>query len=212
MPTPPQLTAVIRLLSPALKATGWTRFGGTFNRESEPGLVHAINFQSSRYGGKFTTNLGVYVREIDFYFDDWWGRQGKSGEPGRDGVVREEVCWLRTRLGRLGSTDEDLWWSYDEDAPTLAEDIRVRLEHQASRAFHEATSRRAILDAYVVGRGLPSWRRMEARTPLGYAVLLSGAGRSAEATQVIEEVLLKASGKPFAAVASVLGERLGLSN
>ena len=88
----------------------------------------------------------------------------------------------------------------------------MRLEHRASRAFHEATSRRAILDAYVVGRGLPSWRRMEARTPLGYAVLLSGAGRSAEATQVIEEVLLKASGKPFAAVASVLGERLGLRN
>ena len=85
MPTPPQLTAVIRLLSPALKATGWTRFGGRFDRESETGLVHAINFQSSRYGGKFTTNLGVYVREIDFDFDDWWGRQGKSGEPGRDG-------------------------------------------------------------------------------------------------------------------------------
>jgi hypothetical protein len=153
----------------------------------------------------------VYVREIDFYFDDWWGREGKSGEPGREGAVREEVCWLRARLGRLGSAREDLWWTYDEDTRNVTEDIRVRLEQQASHAFDEAASRRAILDTYAVGRGLPSWR-MERRTPLGYAVLLSGASREEEAIKVIEEVLAKASGKPFAATVSVLAERLRLTS
>ncbi len=74
----------------------------TFNREHEVGLVHVIGFQGRQWGGRFTINLGIYVREIDVIFDDWWGRQSKARESGRDGSVREEVCLLRARLGRLG--------------------------------------------------------------------------------------------------------------
>lgn len=207
MPTTRELTTVIQDIAPDLKAVGWKKFGTTFNREAEAGLVHVINFQGSQWGGKFTVNLGVYVREIDRLFDDWWGRQGKVGEPGRDAVVREDICWLSERLGRMGPENEDRWWAYDNPAAE-AEDIRIRLARDAAPAFDEVSSRAKILEIWPLGSGVGRWR-IERRSPLGYAILLNAAGRSEEARAVIEEVRRKARGMPFFHVATMLGEELG---
>ena len=98
MPSPKALTVAIRELAPALKDSGFRRFGNTFNCEVEPGLIQVVGFQASKWGDKFTVNLGIYVREVDKLFDDWWGRS-MTGVPGRDGAVEEEVSWLRVRLG-----------------------------------------------------------------------------------------------------------------
>src|SRR5437879_10849709 len=100
MPSPKAMTAVVARLAPGLKADGFRRFGATFNRVTEPGLVHVVGFQASRWGDEFTVNLGVYVREIDDLFDSIWGGS-KAGVPGLDGAVKEYECWLRARLGEI---------------------------------------------------------------------------------------------------------------
>jgi len=84
----------------------------TFNRKPEDGLIHVVNFQGSKWGDKFTVNVGIYVREVDELLDDWWRRERKSGLPGHDGAVLESVCWLRERIGRFDSDGHDKWWSY----------------------------------------------------------------------------------------------------
>ena len=107
MPSPPELTKVIVDVAPELRRLGFKRFGTTFNREADPGLVHVIGFQASRSCGDFFVNLGVYVREVDALLHVWWGRSGKSGAPGLDAAVRQEVCWLRMTLGQAGSITSD---------------------------------------------------------------------------------------------------------
>jgi hypothetical protein len=156
----------------------------------------------------FTVNLGIYVREIDQLFDDWWGRQGKKGRPGRDVVVREEVCWLRSRLGSLPTDGEDTWWDYS--APDVAaSDVRARFKQDAEPAFSEAKSRAALIAQWQpLGRSPTRWR-IERRTPLGTAVLLKGAGRADDARGIIEEACRSSRGTPFFYVVSALAEGLG---
>src|SRR5450759_3794583 len=154
MPTPAELTSVIRDVAPELRRLGFKRFGTTFNREAEPGLVHVVGFQGSQSGGRFTVNLGVYVHEVDVLFHDWWGRSGKQGTPGRDAGVPEEVCWLRTRLGRVGSRG-DAWWDYAAGA-TAATDVAGLLVREGDAAFGEASSRAALV----------KWWRKRAEMPV----------------------------------------------
>lgn len=190
----------------------------TFNREPEPGLVHVIGFQGSQSGGKFTVNLGIYVREIDVMFDDWWGRRGKAGEPGRDGAVREEVCWLRARLGRLGPEGdrEDKWWGYEEPAAAAA-DVRDRFLYHAEPAFAQAKNRAALLSQWDRRQSSPgsktNWLwRSERRAPLGYAVLLKATGRVDDARRVVDEVSARSIGTPFHSVVEGFAEDLGLAS
>jgi uncharacterized protein DUF4304 len=217
MPSPSGLSRVIRELAPDLRSAGFRRFGLTFNRESEPGLIHVVGFQGSRWGGEFTVNLGIYVREIDALFDDWWGREGKVGMPGRDGAVREELCWLRTRLGSLapGGGSEDKWWGY-EDPDAVAEDIRARFVRDAAPAFGQAASREALVSQLdrrqsgaAGGTGWP-WK-MEQRAPLGYAALLNAVGRKSDAQRVVDDVRVRSRGTAFHTVVEVFAEDLGLA-
>jgi uncharacterized protein DUF4304 len=218
MPSPSALSKVVRLVGPDMRTAGFRRFGVTFNREVEPGLIHVVGFQGSQWGGKFTVNLGVYVREIDLMFDDWWHRQGKPGEPGRDGAVREEVCWLRVRLGRLAAEGdrEDKWWGY-EDPDSVAADIRRRLQQDAEPAFTHANSRAALISHWdrrqsTAGGGSDWPWRIERRAPLGYAVLLKSVGRANDAQRIIDEVLASSAGTPFHSVVEVFAEDLGLAS
>lgn len=93
MPSAKELTGAVAELGPLLKSSGFRRFGVTFNRQTEPGLIHVVAFQGQQSGGTFTVNLGVYVREVDQLFDDWWGRSKKTGKPG-EGRRGAGVCLL----------------------------------------------------------------------------------------------------------------------
>jgi hypothetical protein len=165
---------------------GFKRFGTTFNREADPGLVHVIGFQASRSGGDFFVNLGVYVREVDAFLHDWWGRSGKSGVPGLDAAVREEVCWLRTRLGQAESIASD-----------------------AERAFTTALNRMALVDWWLSRRSGSALWAIDGPAPLGFALLFKEMGRSEDARRIVEESCRQAAGKPFFDVVSVWAEDLG---
>jgi hypothetical protein len=201
------MTAVIRQLAPSMREAGFRRFGTTFNRETEPGLVQVVSFQASKWGGRFTVNLGIYVREVDKLFDDWWGRF-KTGIPGQDGAVKEEVCWLRDRLGAIRGGGGDLWWDY-ADLPTAAEDVKTRLATDAADAFAEASTRSGLMRWWEDPSGRVGRWRVERRAPLGFAVILKEAARVDEARAIVETVCRESRGIPFFHTVSVLAEELG---
>jgi Domain of unknown function (DUF4304) len=209
MPTPAELTSVIRDVAPQLRRLGFKRFGTTFNREAEPGLVHVIGFQGSQSGGNFTVNLGVYVREVDVLLHDWWGRSGKQGTPGRDAAVREEVCWLRTRLGRIGSRG-DAWWDYAAGA-SAATDVAGLLLRDGEAAFSDASSRAALVKWWRERADKPVTWKIERPTPLGFALLLKEMGEVEEARAIVETVCRDAHGIPFFHMASTWAEELGFA-
>jgi hypothetical protein len=79
------MRAVVREIHPMLKRAGFRKRRHTFNRETAPGLVHVVNFQMGPYEvgehveipglrenlyGKFTVNLGVFIREIHDHLMD----------------------------------------------------------------------------------------------------------------------------------------------
>jgi hypothetical protein len=207
MPSPRELTRVIGGVAPELRRLAFKRFGTTFNREAEPGLVHVIGFQASQSGDRFTVNLGVYVREVDALLHDWWGRSGKSGTPGRDSAVQEEVCWLRTRLGRVASRG-DAWWSYSQPESTVKDLVQL-LASDAEAVFAQAANRTLLVGWWSSRQeGQPLWR-IEGPTPIGFALLLKEMGRLEEARTIVEEVCRDAEGKPFWRMVSVWAEDLG---
>jgi hypothetical protein len=209
MPTPTELTSVIRDVAPELRRLGFKRFGTTFNREPEPGLVHVTGFQGSQSGGKFAVNLGIYVREVDVLLHDWWGRSGKQGTPGRDVAVREEVCWLRTRLGRVGSRG-DAWWDCAV-AASAAADVAGILVREGEAAFGEASSRAALVEWWRERAEMHVKWKIERPTPLGFALLLKEMGEVEEARAIVETVCREARGIPFFHMASVWAEELGFA-
>jgi Domain of unknown function (DUF4304) len=209
MPKPTELTKVIRDVAPELRRLGFKRFGTTFNREVEPGLVHVTGFQGSQSDGKFTVNLGIYVREVDVLLHDWWGRSGKQGTPGRDVAVREEVCWLRTRLGRVGPRG-DAWWD-DAGAARATADVAGLLVLEGEAAFGEASSRAALVKWWRQRAEMPVKWKIERPTPLGFALLLKKMGEVEEARAIVETVCREARGIPFFHMASVWAEELGFA-
>ena len=208
MPSPNELTSVVRLVAPDLKELGFRKFGTTFNREPEAGLIHVVGFQGSKWGDKFTVNLGIYVREIDELFDDWWRRDGKKGDPGKDGAVKEDICWLRERIGGFEPDHQDKWWPYrniDQAASEIRSKLRTRVEPVLSRL----SKRSGLIELWdeTAGHNL-GWRR-EGRTPLGFTLLLKQAGRTGDAGQIVQRVCADSRGQPFHTMVQVLAEDLG---
>jgi hypothetical protein len=116
---------VLAALAPDLKSAGFRKRGRCFNRSTEPGVVHVIDFQMQPYrvppgsptppglvDGSFRIELGVYADALA----DWENREGKW--------VNEYNCQIRAGVGDLlyghdhdrravdplsGVTD--IWWS-----------------------------------------------------------------------------------------------------
>lgn len=180
----------------------------TFNRQTEPGLIHVVAFQGQQSGGTFTVNLGVYVREVDQLFDDWWGRSKKTGKPGEDGGVLEYVCWLRARLGAIRHGGRDGWWRYS-DVRDAVGDVGSRLTGDALPAFSEVSNRKELI-RWWRDRASQKFRwKIEPRTPLGFALLMKQVGAIAEARAVVDDVCRSTRGVPFHSMVSVLAEDLG---
>lgn len=200
------MTGVVARLAPGLKADGFRRFGATFNRVAEPGLVHVVGFQAGKWGDEFTVNLGVYVREIDDLFDSVWGGS-KAGVPGVDGPVKEHECWLRGRLGGIRRGGGDIWW---RNLDASVSDIAARLQADAMPAFGAAADREALTAWWRDRDRQPFVWAIEPRTPLGFALLMKQSGQIDEAQAVFDAVSTAAQGKPFQLIVSVLAEEIGV--
>jgi hypothetical protein len=202
------MTKAVAQLAPQLKAAGFRRFRTDFNKQPETGLIHVIGFQGRKWGDSFTINLGVYVREIDQLFDDWWGRSKKAGVPGEDGPVKEYDCWLRARLGDIRFGGHDVWWDY-VDLDAAVADIASRLNRDAVPAFGEVSTRDALLEWWRDRERRQFRWSMEPRTPLGFALLMKQAGAVDEARSIVEDVCNRTRGVPFHNLVSVLAEEMG---
>ena len=210
MPTRSELTATVGKVALQLKASGFRRFRTDFNKPTEPGLVHVVGFQGNKWGGSFTVNLGVYVREVDQLFDDWWGQSKRAGVPGEGAAVKEYDCWLRARLGDIRKEGNDKWWNYGDIAGT-AIDIQERLTRDALPAFTEVSSRAGLLAWWRDRSSSPYRWTISPRTPLGVALLMKQAGDGEEAQAIVDAVFRDTLGKPFHHTASVVAEEMGLA-
>lgn len=98
-------------LSPVLKSDGFLGSGRTFRRISED-LIHVVQVQGSRYGGKFAVNLGIQPRCIPDVV-------GNSPDVTK---IREELCEFRRRLSEAKS---DQWWDHDGSRESMDAAVRA---------------------------------------------------------------------------------------
>ena len=127
-----RLDKILQSIFKALKPLGFIRKDRLFNRRTSEGLLEVIHFQTIHappggkddlpgfrpYNfGKFTVNLGIWIPEL---FDETFpGQRKKMYEP--------FDCSLRILLSKLTRGDE-YWWSLDEKASTLSQEILEALK------------------------------------------------------------------------------------
>jgi hypothetical protein len=121
------LDAIQAAVNSFLKPLEFRKKGRTYNRRTNDGLAHVINFQMGQFPigdnyvipgfrenlhGKFAINLGVLlpcVYEVE--------RQRSASE-----FIQEYECTIRERLGTLG-LDKGDWFEITDDVSTLATTI-----------------------------------------------------------------------------------------
>ena len=206
------LDAVVSRVSPVLKGAHYRRYGPTFNKERESGLVHVVNFQGSKWGDEFTVNVGVQIRELwelemeagyevarrlRIEMPNLYKRTPEPAPRKPSKYVFESECQLRLRLGQLIPPYQDKWWKYSrlEEAikqvsDALTEMALLYLEMYASRedvAKHWMTDSPARFDG--------DWRVAKSgRDLLLKARLLKDLGRESDAEGLIEQALKESEG------------------
>jgi hypothetical protein len=167
------MASVVRSIGPAMTAAAFKKQRHTFNRVAEPGLVHVVNFQMGRFPigsyeipvlrpnlyGKFTVNLGVFVREV-------YEVTQRSEAPA---FVQEYACEFRVRLGDLRPASGDGWWSLQQDAGALALELAHSLARHAEPWFARHATRDAILEVPAHADLPKGW---PARAPVALAAML----------------------------------------
>ena len=125
------MKAVVAFVAPLMKEHGFRKRRHCFNRWTDDGIVHVLDFQMGPYEpippnlseadkeeyvefrtrifgrfsfyGLFTVNLGVHIPELE---DVSLSRRPPST------FIPEYRCHVRTRLGEL-SEGKDAWWGLD---------------------------------------------------------------------------------------------------
>jgi hypothetical protein len=127
-----ELDRVEKSVHAKLKPLGFLKYGRTFNRRLDNGVIQVINFQSGQYPigdnyvipgirenyyGKFFVNLGVCVESLY--------RLQNSTEEKK--YYKEYECQIRERLGTL-LNGTDYWWTASENNGDPAREIISGLE------------------------------------------------------------------------------------
>lgn len=101
MAAEPQLSAAVnKHLAPVLRADGFNGSAATFRRLRD-GLIHVLNVQGSRGGGRFYINLSVQPLAIE-----------DAGHRVPDPKsIKEYECEFRRRLGK--------WWEYERTQASM---------------------------------------------------------------------------------------------
>jgi hypothetical protein len=192
-----RLDEVQNLLTKQLKPLGFVRKGRTFNRTVEDGVVHVINLQTGPYEigerkplppeiahlqqdfyGKFTVNLGVFVREI----------YEKDGIKSRN-FVQESCCCVRDRLGR--TNDKEYWWSLSADAEILANDLSELLIISGLPFLERFGTRKAIIAEWISFNDGPD--RLSNIARVDVAVIIAGMGQTSPALTLLSEQVARAA-------------------
>lgn len=182
------MAEVVKASAGLLRDAGFKKRRHCFNRETDAGLIHVVNFwqhpkeppawtevpglRERRYG-TFRLDFGVYVPEMT-----------RSKTPPRNGWVKESICDLRRTIGQLlgGDNAGDWWWPLsDSNAETVARSALVEhgLPWLDQFPDHDAILR-GFRSAGPFGIGM---------TPAGaldVAQMLDALGRHDEARTVLE--------------------------
>jgi hypothetical protein len=176
---------VVRAVAPTLKARGFKKQRHTFNRMAEPGLIHVVNFQMGQFPigayqidlyGKFTVNLGVFVREV-------YEMTQRSSAPA---FLREYDCEFRVRLGELLTPPADIWWSLQDDSTALAAELAGHLDGRGHAWFQHYATRDAILLLPREPATTPGW---PIRAGVALAIMLKERGDRAAAAATLRNHL-----------------------
>jgi hypothetical protein len=98
-------------LSPVLKSDGFFGSGRTFRRISGD-LIHVVQVQGSRYGGRFAVNLGIQPESIPDV-------AGNSPDATK---IKAELCEFRRRLSEAKS---DQWWDHAGSKESMDAAVRA---------------------------------------------------------------------------------------
>jgi Domain of unknown function (DUF4304) len=185
-----EMGQLVAQLRPFLKERGFRARAATFNRKTQDGLTHVVQFQSGRCDppgtnyipglrenlyGKFTINVGVFVPEV---YTAEWGNSRKERE-----FVPEIDCCIRRRIGALAPQEVDVWWLIKADPETQAV-LKQHLERDVLPFLAKFETRNALLSELR--------RSPEASAPGGpprvtCAIILASRGQAEEAGALLKE-------------------------
>ena len=128
------LNQIQSLVYKILKNEGFKKFGRTFTKNVDEGIIHVINFQIGQRNleGHFTVNLGVYIKELD---------ETKSNSKK---IFYDYDCHIRVRLCEL-SNDLSDWIKLDKNADDISELIIQFLMSDGISWFNLFNSKKSII-------------------------------------------------------------------
>jgi len=203
------LDEILRILKPLFVEEGFRKMGRSYNRTSEDGLVHVVNFQMSQFPigvqtpipgfavvpyGLCWVNLGVHVPEIAAA---GWGEVDRT-------FYAEHHCQLRERLA---SGAEHGAWDLARDARGLADDVRRVYADQGFDFFRRLRTRDAVVAEWRESGTLPFCNGGLATAFV--AVILARRGEVDEARTLFRRVYERAS-KEHVPFAKFVAERAAL--
>jgi hypothetical protein len=186
-----KMQAVVSQIHPKLKTVGFRKERHTFNRESEPGLIHVVNFQMGPYEpgpnyefppykvnvyGYFTVNLGVFISEV----------YEQTMPKAMPRFPKEYQCEIRARLGELMPEGEGGWWTLKAETRLLASTIWEAIEEYGLPFLDRFPSRAAILSEWYRD-GASALTRWDARGGLAVALIHAYRGEKALAEETLSE-------------------------
>lgn len=185
-----QMAAIVGGFAGMIKQQGFKKRRHCFNRTTEGGLVHVINFWQhpkeppawtevpglrERRFGTFRVDFGVYVPEIT-----------RSGSP-RSTWINEYNCHLRRTAGQLEGAREDMWLPLDH--PESIEHTRSALVDYGLPWLERFQSHDAVLREFQKQGGIALG--MSPAGGLDVADMLVALDRGDEARSVLEQYVSK---------------------
>ena len=182
-----RMTEIVKANAGLLREAGFRKRRHSFNRVTNAGLVHVVNFWQhlkeppawtevpglrERLYGTFRLDFGVYVPEMT-----------RAGAP-RSDWVNEYNCDLRKTIGELTRGDDqgDWWWPLSD--PDAEEVARSALADHGLPWLDAFPDHDSVLDGFRAGG--PFAIGMTPAGPLDIAQMLGALGRAREARVVLE--------------------------
>ncbi|HEY4113474.1 MAG TPA: DUF4304 domain-containing protein [Rhizomicrobium sp.] len=201
-----------------LKSLGFKKFGRTYNRSHENGIVQVINLQMGMpqpaiaglppeaaylrpdLYGQFTVNIGVFVAEI--------APPALARKSSR--YVQEPRCSLRARLGNLMESERrDILWRLDTPTSAIVEDVKEALFRYGIPFLTRFATRSAIITGWIAFNEREL--RLSQRPRLDVAIMLDAAGDKGGAVDLLRQHLSLPSLNPHhSAYVRELAQELGL--
>lgn len=178
------MDTLVAAVTPSMKQHGFRKRGSTFNRSREAGAIAVLNFQMGRFDPPGTVEIpgfrenlyGRFIVNVGIAFEEMWAIDLPTEERPFPPFVYEYNCHLRSRVGRLTSRKEDLWWSLSHDLGRITDEIARLIDDVALPWLAERDTRRSVLSLWEGGKAISE----EPRLPLVVAALYLHEGEAAK--------------------------------